>query len=210
MKIVVVKEKRKTISLKIENSSSAILKVPKQLSQKEIDKFLESKKRWIEKNVSKMTVNEEFASSFDLKNNLYIDGKLYAAANTVVLGFDRLSETGKKTAVRKFYKSQFVVLENLAKECSERFGLYYDSIMPTTSVKVWGSYSSKRVMKLNWKLVIVPRELAFYVICHELSHSRHFNHSPRFWNEVERMCPNYKILRKRLNEYGFLLKSDSV
>lgn len=208
MKIVVVKERRKTISLKIENSESAVLKVPASLSQKEIDKFVEGKRKWIEKNVSKMRANEEFASSFDLKHNLYIDGKMYASANSVVIGFDKLTENGKKNAVRRFYKSNFYIIEQMAAECSERFGLSYDKIMPTTSVKVWGSYSSKRVMKLNWKLVVVPKELAFYVICHELSHSKHFNHSPKFWKEVELMCPNYKILRKKLNEYGFLLKSD--
>ncbi len=208
MKIAVVKERRKTISLKIEDSQSAVLKVPKQISQKEIDKFLESKRKWIEKSVLKMMENEKFASSFDLKENLYIDGKLYASVNSVVIGFDKLTENGKKNAVRKFYKSNFHIIEKMAAECSEKFGLTYDKILPTTSVKVWGSYSSKRVMKLNWKLVVVPRELMYYVICHELSHSKHFNHSPKFWREVENMCPNYKILRKMLNEYGFLLKSD--
>lgn len=208
MKIVVVKEKRKTICLKIENSQSAVLKVPKTLSQKEIDKFLEEKRKWIEKSVEKMKENENFASSFDLKNNLYIDGKFYANASSVVIGFDKLTENGKRNAIRKFYKSNFYVIEKMAEECCVKFDLHYDKLMPTTSVKVWGSYNTKKVMKLNWKLVLVPKELVYYVICHELSHSKHFNHSPKFWKEVENMCPDYKILKKKLSEYGFLLKND--
>ena len=64
MNIKVVRERRKTISLKIENSQSAILKAPKTLSQVEIDKFVESKRRWIEKNVQKMKENENFAKTF--------------------------------------------------------------------------------------------------------------------------------------------------
>jgi predicted metal-dependent hydrolase len=32
------------------------------------------------------------------------------------------------------------------------------------------------------------------------------NHSPRFWAEVERVCPNYEISERWLKEHAFLLK----
>ena len=208
MKIKVVKQRRKTISLKIVDSNNAELKVPISLPEKEINNFVESKRSWIEKQSKRFAENECFANSFDLEGKLYINGEFYADANSVIIGYDSLSEKAKKNAVRNFYKSQFWNLQQTTKDVSEKFGLSYDKLLPTTSVKVWGSYNSKRVMKLNWKLVILPKELVYYVVCHELAHSVHFNHSTYFWNEVERMCPNCKSLRKKLNEFGFLLTRD--
>ena len=37
-----------------------------------------------------------------------------------------------------------------------------------------------------------------YVLIHELCHTKVKNHSKNFWKEVEKYCPNYKELRKKL------------
>jgi predicted metal-dependent hydrolase len=39
-----------------------------------------------------------------------------------------------------------------------------------------------------------------YVVCHELAHLRHMNHSPAFWAEVKRMCPDYEVLKRELDQ----------
>jgi predicted metal-dependent hydrolase len=45
-------------------------------------------------------------------------------------------------------------------------------------------------------------ELVDYVVCHELSHLRQMNHSPRFWAEVERICPDWQTRRAELKQRG--------
>ena len=42
-----------------------------------------------------------------------------------------------------------------------------------------------------------------YVIIHELCHTRVKNHSGAFWLEVEKYCPNYRELRKKLKNREF-------
>ena len=48
----------------------------------------------------------------------------------------------------------------------------------------------------------VPLEVLDYVVVHELCHRIEMNHSKRFWDNVERVLPEYKIYRKWLKENG--------
>jgi predicted metal-dependent hydrolase len=71
----------------------------------------------------------------------------------------------------------------------------------------WGSCNTRREVRLAWRLVKAPPELVDYVICHELAHLRHMNHSAAFWAEVARQCPDYRALRARLFATDFLYRS---
>lgn len=62
----------------------------------------------------------------------------------------------------------------------------------------WGHCTHDNKILLNLKLLNAPTEVMNYVIFHELSHIIHKNHSDKFWKEVARYCPNYKVLRKSL------------
>ena len=56
-------------------------------------------------------------------------------------------------------------------------------------------------------LMQYPDEAIDYVVVHELCHRKELNHSPRFWAEVERFCPDYRIHRKWLKDNGGTLIS---
>ena len=71
----------------------------------------------------------------------------------------------------------------------------------------WGSCNTRREVRLAWRLVKAPPDLADYVICHELAHLRHMNHSRAFWAEVERQCPGYRRMRAELHATDHLYRS---
>ncbi len=62
----------------------------------------------------------------------------------------------------------------------------------------WGSCSRHSGIRLNWRLIHLPPALIDYVVAHELAHLAEMNHSPRFWTEVERLCPNWRSARQEL------------
>jgi hypothetical protein len=62
----------------------------------------------------------------------------------------------------------------------------------------WGSCSKKGNLNFSYRLILLPREVADYIIVHELCHLGQFNHSPRFWALVALSCPDYRALRARL------------
>jgi predicted metal-dependent hydrolase len=62
----------------------------------------------------------------------------------------------------------------------------------------WGSARADGSIRLNWRLVHFNMSVVDYVVAHELSHLREMNHSPRFWDTVQSVLPNYAALRQQL------------
>lgn len=69
----------------------------------------------------------------------------------------------------------------------------------------WGSCSRRATISLNWRLIQTPEFVRDYICLHELAHLREMNHGDRFWKEVERLCPGYRIAESWLKQHGRLL-----
>lgn len=66
----------------------------------------------------------------------------------------------------------------------------------------WGSCSHDKDIILNASLIQLPSTLSDYVIIHELAHTKHLNHGPGFWQEVQTKIPDYKERRKALRKFN--------
>lgn len=64
----------------------------------------------------------------------------------------------------------------------------------------WGSAHSNGSIRLNWRLLHFKQAVIDYVVVHELSHLRVMNHSPRFWDTVRAVLPDYALLRQQLKD----------
>jgi hypothetical protein len=65
----------------------------------------------------------------------------------------------------------------------------------------WGSCSSRGNLTLNTALFYVPRELAEYVVVHELVHLIIFNHSAEFWAKLGEYLPDYAEREQQLKSF---------
>jgi predicted metal-dependent hydrolase len=66
----------------------------------------------------------------------------------------------------------------------------------------WGSASADGSIRLNWRLIHFKQSVIDYVVVHELSHLRVMDHSPRFWDTVRAVVPDYAQLRSQLKDEG--------
>ncbi|MBN2264773.1 MAG: M48 family metallopeptidase [Candidatus Aminicenantes bacterium] len=70
---------------------------------------------------------------------------------------------------------------------------------------IWGSASRSGRIQLNALLAVVPRDLADYVILHELVHTRIRGHGRAFWSELERRMPDARRRQARIRDYSLAL-----
>ena len=66
----------------------------------------------------------------------------------------------------------------------------------------WGSCSSQGNLSFCWRLIMTPDWVLNYVIAHEVSHLKHMDHSPEFWQIVGTLCVKPKQARIWLNQNG--------
>jgi predicted metal-dependent hydrolase len=66
----------------------------------------------------------------------------------------------------------------------------------------WGSAKSDGSIRLHWRLIHFKLSVIDYVVAHELSHLRVMDHSPRFWDTVRTVVPDYAQLRNQLKGDG--------
>ena len=66
----------------------------------------------------------------------------------------------------------------------------------------WGSCARGGNIALNFRLVQMPPPIRDYVLLHELMHLRQQNHSRRFWQLVEEVCPHFREAEAWLRTEG--------
>ena len=79
-------------------------------------------------------------------------------------------------------------------------GLQYGGVSIKGQRTRWGSCSVRGGINLNYKLLFLPREWVRYVLVHELCHTVELNHSPRFWDLVQRFEPQAREISAALRD----------
>lgn len=170
--------------------------------RKEIDDFLQKKKKDIAK------VVERQKQKVSKANELEKQGKAYLFGREVLLPQkhkDRLKN------VREFCKEYQPNLRSILFELANKSKLKCDELVFGNAKTLWGTcyhvgYRYDKI-RLNERLIMLPRDLIEYVCMHELTHTVHHNHSKDFWNELKRHMPDALERRKKLrNEYGWVLE----
>jgi predicted metal-dependent hydrolase len=83
---------------------------------------------------------------------------------------------------------------------AEPLGVRWTKLTLTTAGTRWGSARIDGAIRLNWRLIHFRQPIIDYVVAHELSHLRVMDHSPKFWDTVRTVVPDYADMRRALRE----------
>ena len=118
----------------------------------------------------------------------------------------------QKSAARPTYsESEVAELRRLAKTLlparvdllARKFGFRYGRVTIRATRSKWGSCTAENNLSLSLWLMTLPWHLIDYVIVHELCHTVHHDHSPRFHAMLDRcLGGREKELRRELRSYS--------
>ena len=120
-------------------------------------------------------------------------------AEMVGRGKPLLAKTGKREYVKHKAEALAFVTERVL-HWNRVYGFDYTAISVRNQKTRWGSCSEGRRLSFNWRLMLLPPEMADYVVVHELCHLAHFDHSPAFWALVAKTVPDHRDIRKRMKK----------
>ena len=215
--------KARNISIRIKPFEGVLVTVPRFLSFKIANDFVESKMNWIQKNLHKIQSQEKlqtnftFGSIFQTKfHSIFIDStseiknsflkenksiKIYISDENEIQSIE--NQNYIRNVIEKILRTEAKsFLPKRVDELAKKHNFNYQKLAIKNTKTRWGSCSFKNNINLSLHLMRLREELIDYVILHELVHTKVKNHSIEFWTTLDIYCPNSKNLDRELKKYS--------
>ncbi len=198
--VEIIYKNNKNMYLRIKDDLKIVVTAPLKISEKKIQKFVESNIDYI----SKVIIQKEEVLAKKQDKFQYL-GKLYDICyineRKIFLGEEK-ALIGKNVNIDNWYKKNAIeVFENYYNSCFQNFKeAKYKPLLKIRKMKgKWGVCNiTNKTITLNLELIKLNPKYLIYVIYHELCHLKHPNHSKDFWALVEKYVPNYKQIKKEM------------
>lgn len=209
-------QRAKHVSLKISPWGKLEIIVPYRQRKMAISSILDEKKAWIQRNLSEIGPQTPLeAISLPIKLDLNALNQCWQITYHTThkrpkiivqpgLSLAVLSPTESETSI--IYGLLQTWLRQQAKEyltqrlceLSHQTQLIFQKVIIRGQLTRWGSCSSSGNIALNYKLLFLPPNLVDYILIHELCHTKHMNHSKRFWSLVAKHCQDWQKQRDEI------------
>ena len=112
---------------------------------------------------------------------------------------DKIFLNGSKREYLRYKDKARLLAENRISYYNKLYNFNINKITIKNQKSRWGSCSKKGNLNFNYKIALLPKNLADYVVVHELCHLGEFNHSKKFWKLVSLTVPNYLDLKNKFH-----------
>ena len=218
-----VRARRRSIGMQI-SLAGLTVRAPRWVTIREIDATLTERGAWILRSLAEWRARRRDVLPLEWKTGapiLFRGRELALAVHTArkpEIAADLINLTVLHPAGEDERQVAAFVARWLREEAERlllpRVAEYAARVTPTLPVvklsngrSEWGSCDQKGVIRLNWRLVQLPPDLALYIVAHEVAHLVELNHSARFWSLVELLFPGSAAARQALDEWTALLEA---
>ncbi|HJX18001.1 MAG TPA: M48 family metallopeptidase, partial [Acidiferrobacterales bacterium] len=66
----------------------------------------------------------------------------------------------------------------------------------------WATCTTDGRLSFHWKSMMATPKVIDYIVVHELCHYHHRDHTDAFWNEVDKVLPDYRERKEWLRRNG--------
>ena len=214
--VTVTRKRMKNLYLRVLAPDGRVaVSAPLRTSDAEIQRFLESRVDWIQKQRARI-LTAKTATLEDGGSIPYFGGwlllrmvahtgrtKLERQGDTLVLWIKpEADEAAVKKALDGWYRAELLrAAEAMLPECERIVGKRAGELKIRDMKTRWGTCNIKSAqITLNLRLAEKPPECLRYVLTHELCHLHEAGHNERFWKRMDVYYPDWKQIRKRLKE----------
>lgn len=205
--------RRKTLGLTVDRAGELVVHSPETASDAELHKWVEKKMLWVHQKLLRK----------EMYNRVSHKLEMVSGENIAYLGQNyRLKIVREQDVLLQFDGQWFLLRERDRLEAPKHFQAWYQNTGGTwlnervrfwepkvgnIAAKVvvsdlgyrWGSCGKNNVLHFNWRLLQLPLCLVDYVIVHELTHLHERNHTPIFWQALDRVLPDWRERKEALS-----------
>jgi predicted metal-dependent hydrolase len=217
----VIRSRRATADLIIERDGSVVVRAPRWVDDEQVAGLVAARLYWIYQSLAEwrdMNATRVLREYRNGEGFLYL-GRAYrlllvaGQPEPLVLRNGRFSlrrelvERGDLEATRTLFRDYYVARGR------ERLRRRVDYFAPKVDVSPasvdvrelgnrWASCSTRADLAFHWKCMMAPPTIIDYIVVHELCHLRHRDHTAAFWNEVDKVLPQYRERKEWLRRNG--------
>lgn len=212
---------RMTTDIVIERDGVVTVRPPARMTPEQIDQTVLSKRMWIYRSLAEWRE----------LNGGRVNRELVSGESFMYLGSSyRLELVAAQDEPLKLKDGRFCLLKSVVTDlgtdgASKAFAAFYtDKGQPRLARRVayfapkvgvaagrvevkdlgyrWASCLKDGDLHFHWKCLMAPLTIIDYIVVHELCHMRHRDHSSAFWNEVDKVLPDYQRRKEWLRVRG--------
>ena len=216
---------RKHLYITVSRNGDVVVRAPRSCRLERVIRSVERKRPWIARHLERFEgLPPDDTPTFESgENHLYLGssyplrverggrrGVALESSHLLVAVGPGAGPRAVRLALRRWYSRQARPefeqrLARLQREVPLFAPLRFD-VRLRHMTRRWGSCSSRRVITMNPLLVQAPSECIDYVLAHELVHLLEFGHTPRFYQLLGRVMPDWKereaLLKKNAGSPG--------
>ncbi len=212
---------RQTTDIVIERDGVVRVRPPARMTPEQVDETVYSKRMWIYRNLAEW---RDLNATRVVREWVNGESFLYLGSSYRLLLVDSQDEPLKLKDGR--FQLLRSVVETQGRDGAQRaFEQYFQAKgLPRIAARVahyasrvgvapgkvqvkelgyrWATCLANGDVHFHWKCLMAPLTVIDYIVVHELCHLRHRDHSDAFWNEVDKVMPNYRERKEWLRRRG--------